>query len=844
MKKGLALLTCSFMALPILANNNLNLVRPQMSLKQNATQNIEWPAQGTQDASTPFEARWHAAQYGFKRIGDTSVAITGLSGWGFRCDYGPNTFTRDEFEISLDLSEIPAGDVVTVLLGSDYCTYMTEGQAQLCMEILKSPISETPHDYLITLNRSGSKNEGHNETTLPEWINNEQSPWLDSYTGAIITAENDNLTLGFNNVTETTADFYVNDYKKSLEVSKVFETLGKEFYLTLGTGVGAGERHFIVNHIYGFGDKTYYGNDGKYQKVKAEVQKFIKKAQETKIDTIDDFVTIYSEGNGISFEGLKAHDVVYLKQDLDSSINSLKEVAISKFGNDAFLSLYGVTLDTLESLQANFNNKDTLNEAIAKCKELEQLKNAIDGLTLTEEQSTKITTLVERYTTILAKVNKSCGDFYTNSITNAIKLMDEANNIGDANEAEKAFINIDSQYASYVDENLKKELEEKLNVSRTNFINKYTLSKEEAVSLGLSVPTDTTYVLKTDKGISYSAYGGTSTGSEEGNGLLFTKEAIDVADFSLTYDIKQFSQYAISIMDKPSFWSNADDPSIQNHKGLVFLVRNKNETTASVETYLIDGTANRFFDGQVSLNSFDIPKTGEIKLSFKIKTIEQSGIYDNYFEYDFNGKKYESPIIKAFSLLGAFENGKGYLGIGSQGGTNSERLAMDILDINGNNPATSSTISKKVDYSPIILNNQYTFELESTKNLIVPVNPMLKSITKIMIDSNVLTKDDYSYTRNSTLTLKAKTLNKLAAGEHVLSVTTSGGTAKIKLIINSKNNPDITDPDNPETPENPDDENNNTNVGMIVGIVIGAIAAVALLGGVTTYFVKKKKQNK
>lgn len=841
MKKGLALLTCSFLALPIFANNNRLIGNYHNSFRQNVIEGIEWPAAGTTDPATPFEARWQAANYGFKRIGDTAVAITGVSGWGFRCDYGPNTFTRDEFEISLDLSEIPAGDVVTVLMGADYCTYMTEGAAQLCMEILKSPISETPHDYLITLNRSGSKNEGHNETKVNNWINHEQAPWLDSYNGAIITAENDTITLGFNNVTDTTADFYVNDYKKTLATAEVFETLGKEFYLTLGTGVGTGERHLVVNHVYGKGDREYYGENGKYQVVKSSIDAFVKKASAVEINTIDDFVGIYTEGNAISFNDLKSHDVVYLKQKLDSVINSLKETAISKFGNEAFISLYNVTLESLEGLQVDFDKAEKLNEAIAKCKELEQLKIAIDGLTLTEEQKTKFDESVAKYTAILSKVNKACGDFYTNSINNAIKAMDEAVSIEQVNAAEIAYINIDTLYASYVEENLRKELEEKLNTSRSAFVDKFTLNEEEANALGLAVPEGSTYVSKGEKGISYSAFGGTSSGTEQGNGLLFKKEAVDVADFSITYNVKQFNQYAISLMAKPTFWSNANDPSIQEHKGLIFLVRSKNETTASVETYLIDGTANRFFDGQVSMNTFDIPKTGEIKLSFKLNTVEQSGIYDNYFEYDFNGHKYESPIIKAFNLLGAFDNGKGYLGIGSQGGSNGERLAMDITDINGNNPATASTITKTVDYSPKIYDKAYSFELESTSNLIVPVNPMLKTISKVAIDGTELTKEDYSYTRNSTLTLKAKTLNKLAAGEHTLTITTDGGIAETKINVTAKEvDPGKPEPENPD-PETPEVDEPGLSGGAIAGIAVGSVAGVGLIGGLGWFLFKKKK---
>lgn len=831
MKKGLALLTCSFLSLSIPASNNNVIGMINDSLKQNVQEGFEWPAPGTTDPSTLFEARWQGSSYGFKRIGDTEVAVTGQSQWGMRCDYGPNKFTRDEFEISLDLSAFPAADCISIILGADYCTYMTEGAAQLCMEILKSPIAETPHDYMITLNRSGSKNEGHNETTVNGWVNNEQAPWLDSYQGAIVTAEDDIITLGFNNVTETTADFYVNDYKKSLAVGEVFETLDKEFYLTIGTGVNTGERHFVVNHVYGKGDKEYYGPTGQYQKVKGEIDAFIKKASETEIKVIDDFVNIYVESNNISFENIKPHDVTYLKQSLDPVVNTLKETAISKFGNEAFISLYQVTLESLEGLQNDFDKSETLNEAIAKCKELEQLKITIDGLTLTDEEKANYEKLVGKYNEVLLKVNKACGDFYTNSINSAIKLMDEATTIEQVNAAENAFLNIDTLYASYVDETLRAELEQKLNKSRNTFVEKFTLTEEEANALGLGKPTESTFVNKTDKGISFSTFGGTSTGSEEGSGLLFKKEALDVADFSVTYNVKNFSQYAISFMAKPTFWSNADDPSVQEHKGLVFLVRSKNETTASVESYLIDGTANRFFDGQVSLNTFDIPKTGEITLSFKLKTVNQSGIYDNYFEYDFNGNKYESPIIKAFSLLGAFDNAKGYFGIGSQGGSSSERLSMEITDINGNNPATSKTVAKTVDYTPKIYEQSYSFELESKNNLIVPVNPMLKIISKVAIDGNELTKEDYSYTRNSTLTLKASVLNKLSKGEHTLSITTDGGKAETKLTITGKD-------EEIETPE-PEE---GLSSGAIAGIAIGSAAGIGLLGGLFYFLFKKKKK--
>lgn len=794
---------------------------------------IAYPNIGDSDPTSPMGSIWQSGSYGFKRISDLATAVRGTPGWGMRCDYGNKRFNRDEIEISLNLKDYTKGDFLGITFG-DRGSYMSEGSSQLGMDILPYSFAERPHDYMVTLNTSGSTGAGHN-TSMEGWSNNEEAPWLDAYSGVIVTAEDDTLVIGFK-VNGDNVDVHVNEVSISLPKSRVYQTLAQTFCVNFATGGNPGDKLFVVNYVLDGADKAYYDQEtGLFYTVKSEINEFYEAVETTPLNTIEDFVTLYTLASKVDLSGLYSYDQLYLGNAFNAKVAQLKDEAVTKFGNAAFIELYRSSVDKLHALITALDDESTLLQAISLVEEIKPLKTTIEGLTLTDDETTTFNSLSTTFEADMVLVSNACHDIYQNQVEAVIKKLDDASDAISIKDAQIAYASISKTFRDYMDATELDALEGRLASSYESFIARTTLPNTALFTQG-----DNIRAIQDGDSLGFVAHGDTSSGK-----CLVSKEKLDVIDFSMTYDIKQFQKYSIALMNDPAGFSAAEDATVQEHKGLIFLIRAKSETQAYVESYLIDGTCNRFFDGQLSQTTFDIPKDGKITLNMKVELVNQSGIYDNYLTYNFNGCGYDTPLIKAASLLGAFDDQKGYLVVGPQGGNVTEPLAMNIDEVNGNK-LSGTTLRKDVDYTPEFGVESLEFKKGSTQNLIAPINTKIQKITEVKVDSKALElNSNYTYTRNSTITLKASYLNTLEAGEHTLTVETEKGNKDIKLVItgDSTTGGDTT-VQGEETGKNTTEApSKKKGCGGSIIATSATLGSLAILAGVTAV-VKKKREDK
>lgn len=809
-------------------------------LKENAADTFTYPGVGTTDPAAPLSSRWQGSAYGFSRTGDLSYAVTGASGWGYRCGFNNDkTFSSSEFEIELYMGDYARGDAINLIFGG-WGSYVSEATALMSMDVLRYSFEERPHDYMITLNTAGAGGMEHN-TSVEGWTNNTESPWLDSYAGVIVTSETDTVKIGFK-VNGDNVDFYVNEVNLSIPKATIFANMTETFHLGFGTGYSGGERHFRINHAMDGADKEYYKEEGIYYAKKAEIASLVEELNNAPLADINEFINLYSKASKLNISALNSYDQLYLRKNYDAAMASLESRAKEKFGNAVFVESFGIYANDFHGYTADLSNEDNLLAALKLVDTIKVLKEKLDSMTLSDEEKTRYETLLAQYNEDYKKVNEACNTIYSDQVNGVIAKMNAASTTEEVASAEKTYNSIRTTFRNYMKAEDLEALEASLKTSRDAFMAKFQAASDKGEKSDAK-----TLVVHNEKSTGLIAYGHSGTGSQEAPGLLFTKEQYDVSDFSFTYTIKEFQNYAIALMDEPGFFGNDDGPEIQNHKGLVFLVRAKNETAAYVESYLLDGACNRFFDGQLSQTTFDIPKDGTITLSLKTVLKEASGIYDNYFEFDFNGSKYETPLVKAFSLLGAFDDRQGYLSIGSLGGEKTSPLVAEIENINGTTMDKESHV-KEVNYTPEFGVESVSFENGSKQNVIVPLNPKLEVLTEVSVDGKKLDTSSYSYTRNSTLTLKASYLNTLEAGDHTLTVKTAKGQASVPLKVTKKGAepepgssiPSSEVPDTP-TPDKPG-ESKGLTTGAIVGIAIGCVLGVGLIGLGVWFFLKKKKK--
>ena len=803
-----------------------------------AGENIEWPAVGTVDETSSMRSIWNSASFGFKRLDDTRVAVTGTSGWGMRCDYGPKTFGLDRFEVSIDMTDFTRGDCIGLSFGPQGI-YHGEAAQGLAMDIVKYSFEERPHDYMICLNTGAAGGYEHNGN-IEGWGEDNET-WLDSYSGVVVTAEDNVLDIGWT-VTGDTAEVYVNDFKATFPVDVIFANLSDEFCVNFCSGYQAGERHFIVNHCMDGDDMAYYAEGGAYLTAKDAVNEFAESVDGIVLDTIDDFIEAYGLTEGIDLSSLYGYDEAYLRLTYDPAIQGLQEAAVAKFGNTTYVELFRYYVNQLSDLADNLAEEADLLAALSKVDMVNNIKSTIETLTLTTEEQQAIDEIDAIFTEDYASVQEEAGSRYSEIVDGVISAMGQAATLEEVRAAEIAFNTISTTFRGYMDPEALATLEEQLTAARETFLAKFgAISEDSGFKSG-----DSVRVVEGTDNIGLTAWGTVATGTDVGSGLLYTREALDVIDLSLDYTIEHFGQYAISIMANPTFFSAADDSSIQNFKGFVFLVREVNDTQASVEPYLIDGTCNRFFDGKLSETQLIIDKEGTINFDLSLRQVNTSGIVENYLEFSFNGVKYETPLVREFDVLGAFTEGKGYLGIGSQNGVAANPLTITIDSVNGNSPLADSLLNKEISYAPEATEDSFDYTLGGTNNLVIGIDPKLQTGLKFYMDGTQLTANEhYTYQRNTTLTLKASYLNTLSEGAHTLKIESAKGSSEVTINIASASLPDdpnSSDPgtDDPNTPTTPDE--GGLSGGEIAGIVIGSLAGAALIGVGVYFLVKKLKK--
>lgn len=863
---------------------------------------IEWPEFGYYDPATGFVQSSNS--YGFKRLDDRRTAITSNSAWGSRCYFG-YSFSIESFEVEVDLSYFSTGGVAGVGFGNRG-VYVSESGIGLWADFLKSSSAEGY--YIVTLGRgSDSTSRGedalaHNYS-LPEWTADNLAT-SGSYQGRGVYTDDDTLTFGWV-VNGDEVEVYVNDQSVTFEKDYLFKYMtGDEFYFMYAGGVSQTTRkteYTVINHLGDAEALAYYDEDtGAYYEAKKAVDAFVAAtAETTEFDDIDEFVTLYTQKDtvGVCFNNLLYDfDEVYLRETFDPALETLLANGLAQFGDSLYVSLLDYYVTYLEDVtDGGLETEEELFALMAQIDTVMEILEALENATLTEAEENEARALIERYAAINQDINALADALYTDLVQNVIDLMTNAKTVDEVYQAEVAYLTLSTTFDSYVSESVLDNMTASLASAREAFLAKYSGDAVAEINGWRNGSTSQNRVIEEDDGIGLVAWTGISAGTQDGGGLLYTREALDVIDFSMTYEVTQLTtKYAISFMADPTFFSSATDASVAEHTGLTFLITSLSEETASVQPYLIDSECMTFYDGDLGGGSITIPKTGEITLEFKIVQIEEDGAINNYFQFSFNGITSGSYPIKAMDLLNAFPNGTGYVGIGSQGNDDQTTpVALKIKEVNGKSVVDAESLKADASiYTPLFGQDAYTYQAESGNNLTIGVDPRLQTDASFALDGETLTAtDDYLYTNNSTLTLRASFLYDVEVGEHTLTMTTAMGTGSTTLIVEAadtgedEDDDPITGDEEPDTgtdEEDPDDEEPVTTdepgssseeptttedttttdtegevepdtgtedtadegglgTGAIIGIAIGAIVVLAVIAGLVVVLVRKKK---
>ena len=235
------------------------------------------------------------------------------------------------------------------------------------------------------------------------------------------------------------------------------------------------------------------------------------------------------------------------------------------------------------------------------------------------------------------------------------------------------------------------------------------------------------------------------------------------------------------ILEKPEMWIYADDDTVQENKGIFFLVSRLNATTANVQAFLCSLSSNRFYDSPLTQNLM-LTLGQEWKISFKEVKKTISGLEDTYFEMHFNNKQFDQEIIasrKIKTVLGAEK--EGYFIAASSGYSSSNPCVFSINSINGVSPTAPSIRKGGLYEAPTCSNGSLSEDNTFTCN----VDTKGADIKSVKVDSTTLNAADYTYS-DGKLTISKDFINTLENGTHTVKITTAGGTTSISFLLQKK----------------------------------------------------------
>ena len=237
-------------------------------------------------------------------------------------------------------------------------------------------------------------------------------------------------------------------------------------------------------------------------------------------------------------------------------------------------------------------------------------------------------------------------------------------------------------------------------------------------------------------------------------------------------------------MEKAEIFSNADDNTVQDNKGLFFLIIPEAGQKARVEVYLLSLYSNRFFDAKLVTNmTINVKEPINIKFGTEMRTI--AGVTDEYFTISFDDQVY-TETITVRSLRTALSDYQGYLNIAGSGGTTSNFNSVSISKINGKSVNEASLV-KEYAPEPFAPTTTFSYQIGSKSDLNFEFyNHGLDFSVKL--NGNVVDSANYTY-ENNNLKIKKEFLNELEAKTNTLVITTAAGSLEINLTTTTTQQP-------------------------------------------------------
>ncbi len=764
------------------------------------------PVIGVESTTTDFYSHWQPGSFGATRLGDQAVAMALTSGFGLRAGFR-TPFNATDFEMQLDLSYMDPGTAAITFFGPQG-SYISGNGAVLTIEFVKH--TTVANKYLVAV-QIGS---GVHNVSLPEFILVEQGDWEDAnWKGYHVVAPEDVITVSIKEV-GSNVNVTINGQVFTVASSTFYSNFADKtnsYFLVGALNIDGSIQTLIANYVVDASKRAYYAEDGVYDTFKTNLVA-LEAALLEDLSVIANVQAAQAINANLDIDTLKIYDKNFYQARFDAAQDTL-DAAIKELGGDIVLDELEASIVNLEGKVNLITNYTTANQAVLQLAIAEEKELDVDSTDFSPEQLTRLNDLSGRIQAADALIISKVHDLVSGQIDAFEAAVLDLSDISKVNAALDARAAVSNNLISLLEEADQVEFNDAFDAAET-VLNNATQTLEGWI-VG-----DNTYVIENNNKIEATFLG---SGLGEGNnGLFYELEELDVRNFKMTLDISAITVEAggwisFGLMENPEIFSTADDASVQNNKGLFFLIIPDGANQARVEIYMLSLYSNRFFDAKRTA-TLTINLTNEIEIDFSTEMKSVSGVTDEYLRISIGGQVMTGDTITTRSLKTSLATGKGYLYLAATGGTYASKNTLSVSLINEKNPFSESLV---VPYAPAphVLTTTLSYELESLTDKNIEFYNRDLSYT-VKVNDVVVDAANYTYA-NNILKLKSSFLETLEAGEHVVKIETAGGSANVALSIIA-------------APVAPQSSNRALVLSLSIGGGVIALAAAA-------FFVFKKK---
>lgn len=733
------------------------------------------PESGVVAADSYFGNAWYQ-DVGTRRIDERSLIATVRSDWGYRGNFLNRTYDATSFDLTLDLSQLLPKTGVMLIFGSNAGSYATEATRQLVMDIIVG--EAVPGSYIVTCSTPGLL---HNNS-IPEFTDG--GTWADdaNFQGVQVATDDFRLHLSINRLNEAVSEITVNEKVTTVSNSALYAGFENPSisYVSLGLFNNAGTfQSFIIESIGDKSDDVYYGKDGDFTAVKT------KSTELTTVDLsttehvfdaklqLDELTTVYNR--------LYAHDRAFLSSLYDQASTRINE-AVETAGNELAAALFVEKVTALTTACGVLNSVVTIDNAIVAKNDAAAVLETINVEELTGSILEDFIAAKLQYEGAAALIITSMEIVLEETVSIYEQKVLTLTSVSEMSQAMEARNNVPTKYYSY--------LEETKAVAYANRMVDADLKYNDTVRIDHSnwvQGMNAAVVENSNHGMDILTHGTPFTSPEESNGV-FCQETLSASDFEVKLNVNMpqatGAWVSFGLMEKPEMWIYADNDSVQNNKGIFFLLTYINSETLGVQAFLCSLTSNRFYDSPLTQN-ITMPMSEEVTVKFFEETTEIAGVTETYFRMTFNGVGFDQENVTAKKIKTVLGTKKeGYFFLASSGFTSAGYGQVSMSSINGKSPFAESL--RKESAKPSSTDTEKTFTLGETTD--VSYNLTATKVNAVKVNNVILDASTYSFA-NGTLTLKNAYLSTLSAGEYNVTAECEGGNITWRLKVEKATKP-------------------------------------------------------